>query len=161
MAGEGPGPPKCPKRECSYQLEWKNCGASASRRGPNFAHCDYCGTEITIRHGELNDVKKYLATSKHQQMVKSSSGKQSLRTLFAQSPIEESVTRVEVLFVNFVPEHNLSFLLADHFIHLMSAMFPEARLPRPSLQVSSHQNMCVVTGALYPHFDEPVLTLSE
>ena len=57
MAEEGPGTAKRPKRECSYQTEWKNCGVSASRRGPNFAHCDYCGTEISIGHGGVNDVK--------------------------------------------------------------------------------------------------------
>ena len=68
MAREGP-PAKRPKRECSYQTELKNCGVSASRREKNFAHCDYCGTEISIGHGGVSDVKKHLATSKHQEIV--------------------------------------------------------------------------------------------
>ena len=130
MASEGPGAPKHPKRECSYQTEWKNCWLSASRRGPNFAHCDYCGTEISIGHGGVYDVKKHLATAKHQEMVKHSSGNHSFRTLFAQSPIEASVTRAEVVFANFVAEHNLSFLLADHFTHLTSVMFPDSKIAK-------------------------------
>ena len=89
MTSEGPGAPKRQKRECSYQSE---CGISASRRGPTFAHCDICGTEISVGHGEVNDVKKHMATSKHQDIVKNSSGNKSLRVLFAQSSIEESVT---------------------------------------------------------------------
>jgi hypothetical protein len=96
-------------RGSAVTKQWKNCGVSASRRGPNFAHCDFCGTEISIGHGGVYDVKKHLTTTKHQEMVKHSSGNQSLRTLFAQSPIEESVTRAELLFANFVAEHNLSF----------------------------------------------------
>ena len=75
---EGPGTAKRPKRERSYQTEWKKLW-TASRRGPNFAHCDYCGTDVSIGHGGVNDVKKHLATTKHQEMV-------------AQSPIEEAVT---------------------------------------------------------------------
>ena len=149
MASEGPGAPKRTKRECSYQTEWKNFGVSASRRGPNFAHCDHCGTEISIGHGGVYDVKKHLATAKHQEMVKHSSGNRSLRTLFAQSPIEESVTRAEVLFANFVAEHNLSFLLADHFTHLTSVVFPDkiAKSFR-----SARTKTCVVIGALLPTF---------
>lgn len=92
MTSEGPGAPKRQKRECSYQSEWKSSGISASRRGPTFAHCDICGTEISVGHGGVNDVKKHMATSKHQDMVKNSSGNKSLRALFAQSPIEESHT---------------------------------------------------------------------
>ena len=107
----------------------KSCELTGLRRGPNFAHCDHCGTEISIGHGGVNNVKKHLATTKHQEMVKHSSGNQSLRTLFAQSPIEESVTRAEVLFANFVAEH-LSFYLADHFTHLTSVMFPDSKIAK-------------------------------
>ena len=32
---------KRPKRDCSYQTEWKSSGTSASRRGENFTHCDF------------------------------------------------------------------------------------------------------------------------
>ena len=82
-------------------------------------------------HGGVYDVKKHLATAKDQEMVKHTSGNQSLRTLFAQFPIEESVTRAEVVFANFVAEHNLSFLLADHFTHLTSVMFPDSKIAKP------------------------------
>ena len=56
------------------------------------------------------DVKQHLATTK---MVQHSSGNQSLRTLLAQSPIEESVTRAKVLFAKFVAEHNLILLITS------------------------------------------------
>lgn len=84
------------KRECSYQSDWHNCGVSASKRGSNFAHCDCCGVDINIGHGGVHDVRKHLATTKHQEMSKASSSSKNLKALFRQSPIEESVTRAEV-----------------------------------------------------------------
>ena len=121
---EGPRAAKCPKRECSYQTEWKIGGVSASGGGG------------------VNDVKKHLATTKHQEMVKHSSGNQCLRTLFEQSPIEESVTQAEVLFANFVTEHNLSFYLADYFTHLTSVMFPDNKIAKSFRSARTKMTCC-------------------
>lgn len=38
------------------------------------------------------------------------------------------VTRAEVLFANFVAEHNLSFLVADCFTKLCKSMFPDSKI---------------------------------
>ena len=159
LMGEGP-PPKRYKRECKYQTEWKKCGVSASKRRPQYAYCDYCRTDIGIGHGGVNDVKKHLSTSKHQEMVRGSSGSCDIATLFAQSSIEESVTRAEVLFANFVAEHNLSFYLADHFTHLTSVMFPDSKIAK-SFRSARTKTTCVVTGALSPHFNDPVISLCQ
>ena len=101
-------------------------------------------------------MKKHLATAKDQEMVKHTSGNQSLRTLFAQFPIEESVTRAEVVFANFVAEHNLSFLLADHFTHLTSVMFPDSNIAKPFMSARTK-----TYGALYPHFNQPIVALCQ
>ena len=115
------------KREYSYQRNYKASGISSSKRGSNFAHCDSCVTDINVGHGGVHDIKKYLATTKHQEMVKVTSIK---KTLFRQSPIEQSVTQAEVPFANFIAEHNLPYLLSDH---LTRAMFPDSQiLPIPS-----------------------------
>ena len=102
------------KRECRYWSEWQSNGVSASKRGPNFVHCDVCGSDINIGHGGSGDIQRHIATAKHQEMAKLSNSNTSLRAYFRQSPLEESVTRAEVLFANFIAEHNLPFLLADH-----------------------------------------------
>ena len=84
---ESDGPQrKRSNRECSYQRDWKTSGISASKRGTNLAHCDSCGTDIIVGHGGVHDIKKTL--------VKVTSSNQSLKALFRQSPIEQSVTRV-------------------------------------------------------------------
>ena len=74
-----------------------------------------------------------------------------------QSPIEQSVTRAEVLFANFIAEHNLPFSLADHFTHLTRAMFPDSKIAK-SFKCAHTKTTCLVTGALCPHFSKPVRT---
>jgi len=60
-----------------------------STRGPTFARCKYCYTDIDVAHGGVNDIKKHLATSKHQ-MAKVVGSSRNVRAFFQQSPIEES-----------------------------------------------------------------------
>lgn len=118
-----PGPSKKAKRD------WHHNGISRSKRGNTYAHCDYCHADFSIAHGGggANDVKRHLATSKHLDMLKATSNTPSLTMYTRPSPIVEGVTRAEVLFANFVAEHNLSFMIADHFTHLTSAMFPDSK----------------------------------
>ena len=158
LAMDDDGPErKRAKRECSFQSDWKTSGISVSKRGSNYAHCDSCGTDINIGHGGVNDIKRHFATAKHQEMVKVTSSNQSLRNLFKQSPIEQSVTRAEVLFANFIAEHNLPFLLADHFTHLTRAMFPDSQIAK-AFRSAHTKTTCIVTGALNPYFSKPVFT---
>ena len=90
-------PTKKVKRECKYQNEWQSHGVLPSKKGLTFALCESCGADINIGHGGLNDVKKHLATAKHQDMLKATSSTVSLKKFFRSSPVEESTTRAEVL----------------------------------------------------------------
>ena len=146
-----PAKKRAKTKRCNYKSSWQASGVSASKRGRNYAHCDSCGTDFNIGHGGSNDVKRHLATCKHQEMAKVTSNNQSLVILFRQSPIEQAVTRAEVLFANFVTEHNLPFLLGDHFTHLTHAMFPDSQIAK-AFKSGHTKTACVVTGALTPHF---------
>ena len=156
---EGPSTKK-PKRECSYRPEWRSNGVSASKKGKHFAHCNTCGSEINISHGGMSDIKRHFATAKHLDMAKVSNNNTSLRTFLRQSPIEESVTRAEVLFANFIAEHNLPFLLADHFTRLTSVMFPDSQIAK-AFKSAHTKTTCIVNGALQPHFTKPVEKLCQ
>ena len=48
---DSPGPSKKAKRECKYQQEWQSHGMLPSARGPTFARCKCCNTDINIAHG--------------------------------------------------------------------------------------------------------------
>ena len=73
------------RRESKFQQEWKDYGMVGSTRGPTFARCKLCNTDISVAHGGVNDVKKHLATSKHQEMANSVSSSESLRAYFRPS----------------------------------------------------------------------------
>ena len=153
-----PDPPaKKAKRECKYLSEWRKNGVLPSRKGPTFALCEACGVDISIGHGGLNDVKKHIATTKHQEMLKATSSTKNLKSFFRASPVEESVTRAEVLFSNFIAEHNLPFTLANHFTHLASAMFPDSQVAK-GFRCAATKSTCIVKGALSPHFSDPVIS---
>ena len=147
-----------PKRECKYQIEWRSHRVYPSRKGPTFAFCESCGVDINVGHGGLNDVRKHLATSKHQEMLKATSGTSSLKALFRPSPLEESITRAELLFASFIPEHNLLFMLADHFTHLSKAMFPDSQIAK-GFRCAATKTTCIVKGALNPYFLEAAISL--
>lgn len=122
------GPSKRPKRDCKYQRDWQRHGILSSKKGKNFATCKTCNVDINGSHGGLSDVRKHLATLKHQQLAKAAGGSEDLRYFMLQSPIEDAVTRSEVLFSNFIAEHNLSFSTANHFSHLTHVMFPDSSI---------------------------------
>ena len=89
-------------------------------------------------------------------MKKSTSSSTSVTALFkVNNSFESSVTRAEVLFANIVAEHNLSFSVANHFTHLTSSMFPDSNITT-KLNSACTQTICIVKGALYPHFTTPV-----
>ena len=155
---ECPVPQKKPKRDCKYQLDWKLSGVSRSKKRSSFARCDVCNCDFSIAHGGANDVKRHLTTGKHQEMVKLIKSNHSLTALTRQSPIEEAVTKAEVLFAMFVAEHNLPFLIADHFTHLTSAMFPDSKTAK-AFSAAKTKTTCIVKGALFPHFTDPVVKL--
>ena len=160
MSSSEAPPAKRSKRDCKYQREWKASGISPSSRGGTFAHCDICNAEFNVRHGGINDVKKHLATTKHQQSLSATESSRNLRGLLrtGQSPIEEAVTRAEVLFAEFISEHNLSFSLSNHFTHLTSSMFPDSKIAK-AFSSARTKTTCIVKGALCPHFIQPVVDM--
>lgn len=66
--------------------------------------------------------------------------------------------RSEVLFANFVAKHNLPFLLADHYTHLARVMFPDSKIAH-NFSSARTKTTCIVKGALFPYFTEPVYEL--
>ena len=82
----------------------------------------------------------------------------NLKSFFRPSPVEESIMRAEVLFANFIAEHNLAFMLADHFTHLASAMFRDSQVAK-GFWCAATKTTCIVKGALNPYFSEPVTAL--
>lgn len=153
---ETAGPSKRARRECKFQHEWQSHGVFRSCRGKNFAFCKTCNVDINVSHGGLSDVRKHLATAKHQQLLKAVGNSVDLRKFMPQSPIEDAVTRSEVLFANFIAEHNLSFSTANHFSRLAHVMFPDSKIAQ-AFKSARTKTTCIIKHALNPHFIDPVI----
>ncbi len=154
-----PGPSKKAKRECHYLNDWQTHGISRSSRGKNFGFCKLCGTHINISHGGVSDVRKHLATAKHQQMVQAEGQSMDLRKMISH-PVRDGATRAEILFGMFVAEHNISFSTANHFSHLVQAMFPDSDIAQ-NYQCARTKATCIIKRALNPHFLDPVIQLCQ
>ena len=76
-------------------------------------HCKLCNTNFSVAAGALYEVKRLAKRSTHVTTVEASSKTKSI-TNFVDKKLS-SVIISEILFSNFVAEHNLPFSLADHF----------------------------------------------
>lgn len=98
-----------------------------SRASSTRAHCTACNTDFSIAHSGIYDIKKHIATGVHQRNATCVSKQGNISRMFNKTQVE-SVTRAEILFVNFLTEHNLSLASADHSGPLFRAMFPDSKI---------------------------------
>ena len=83
--------------------------------GEDMAHCKHCNTifqSLPVPFG-LYDAKRHAKRSTHVTAVEASSKTKSITNIVDKK--SSSVILSEILFSNFVAEHNLPFSLADHF----------------------------------------------
>ena len=76
---------------------------------------------------------KHCARQKHpdQARLAKQSGIQALLTdLHGSSitPFGDQVTKAEILFTQFIAEHNLSFAVGDHITRLVKTAFPDRKI---------------------------------
>ena len=100
--------------------------------------CMYCNKHISIGHGGKNDVKCHMERPKHVENARLAREKgvqarlTDLRRSSASSSysFQDLVTKAEVLFAQFIAEHNLPFSVGDHLTKLVKKAFQIARLQR-------------------------------
>ena len=84
--------------------------------------CTVCNVDINISHGGRSDIVTHSKTKKH--IVNYSVVSKSSKLQFASKPDDFMTIKAELLFTNFILEHNVPVVTADHFTKLMSAMYP-------------------------------------
>jgi len=97
--------------ESKYQETWQQeyPWIKRSDRGATFAFCLVCCIHISVSHGGKNDASKHSKTAQHMEQSRAQATTKPIKTFFmsAKDSLAPAVTRAEVLFVNFVAEHNL------------------------------------------------------
>ena len=76
------------------------------------AFCTVCSADVNISHGGIGDIKKHGLTSKHTSLEKLREAK-PVSQFFA--PLSDmSAINAEVLFTEFLVEHNVAFAASEH-----------------------------------------------
>lgn len=115
---------------CKFNADWtRNFPCIVKDKLDSHAFCRLCSSSFSISHGGINDVRRHIATTQHSNKERDTSSTPTLVNMFKEkNPLEEKVTEAEVLFTNFVVEHNLAFSVADHFTSLCKKMFPDSQI---------------------------------
>jgi hypothetical protein len=82
-----------------------------------------------VSHGGSADCMKHMKSAKHcgLEQIKSSASASNMRQYFLTEK-DQSVIRAEVLFTQFVVEHNIPVAASDHCSKLFRAMFPDSKV---------------------------------
>lgn len=98
-----------------------------SNIGDTYAFCKLCQCDFSVGHSGLGDVTKHVKTAKHIARLSNNNdtGARKISNYFADGK-DLSVIRAEVLFTEFIVEHNLPVACADHAGLLFRKMFPDS-----------------------------------
>ena len=152
-------PAKRPKIASKYKAEWSKCGMKPSKRGNTYAFCAICNTNICVAGEGKTEVDRHLKTSKHIHMLRQKQAQPSLSTFMADTStksIEDQTIRAEIYFAKLVAEHNLPFLVADHFSRLTKVMFPDSKIAE-AYSCARTKTAAIITHALAPTLREEVV----
>ena len=110
----------------------------SSKSGPEYARCSICSRYIKVaasgvfdvRMG-IFDVQMHLGTSMHQSNETKSRTYKPMTSFFGAKPhTSAAVTKAEVLFCQFVAEHNLAASVSDHFTDLVKTMYADSAVEK-------------------------------
>jgi hypothetical protein len=151
---------KTSKLKTKYNSDWeKECKWLKKGKGPEFAFCKWCNLDFKICYGGKNDLAKHAMTIGHKDSTKVVNSSQNVASMFSKVSVEEdSVARAEALFAFFIAEHNIPFLVADHFSDLVKVMFPDSSIAK-KFRSKRTKTTHIVNQALGPYFDNKVTAL--
>lgn len=117
------------KYKQDYNSEWPVLKASSTSISSAF--CTLCRVDFSVAHGGRNDCQRHINTKKHLDIVNASdqTARKQISGYFTQQK-DTSVINAEVLFSEFLIEHNLPIAVADHAGPLFRAMFPDSEIAK-------------------------------
>ena len=72
--------------------------------------------------------------------------------------VEDQAMGAEIYFAKFVAEHNLPFLVADHFSRLTKMMFPDSKIAE-AYSCARTKTIAIITHALAPAMRDEVVSV--
>ena len=82
------------------------------------ARCKVCLLDFTVSHGGMGDVLRHVKSVRHCDISSCKAATPSVSNFFGKSNesqnLDQDVIRAEVLFTNFLVEHNIALSASDH-----------------------------------------------
>lgn len=105
------------------------------KKGDQYAFCTFCHTDFSISHGEKKKLKNTERRKKHRDSYKRRFQQSTLKTMFNKDSggMEDKVCQAEVMFVEYLVEHNLPFAAADHFTKISKCMFSDSEIAKKTV----------------------------
>lgn len=99
-----------------------------SKLGESYARCSLCDADIKIEWGRRTDLERHIKTPKHETRAKVKRTTLNLTSMINKQPTsqETKTTRAELLFTNFLIEHNIHLVVSDHAGDLFRKMFDDS-----------------------------------
>jgi uncharacterized membrane protein YeiH len=118
-------------------------------------------SHFTVSHGGLNDVKRHVSESVHQQRLKDLSSSSTITTFFRKDTgdHEFKVIAAEEQRAQFIALHNISFQTATYQT-LFTRIFPDSKIAADfTCKHTKAKSVCC--DALDPHYKVPVLRMAK
>lgn len=103
-----------------------------SKKSVHHAFCSTCRVDISISHGGMCDIRRHVNTEGHKGNAETLGSNKRISDIFVKSnsDLDAKVTKAEVMFTNFIVEHNLPIAVADHAGQLFKNMFSDSEIAK-------------------------------
>ena len=105
-----------------------------SEKGPEYSFCVPCRQDVKVLASGFYDLESHFESNKHEANVRKLKTYKPLDQHFSPSTQEKSpkygATSAEVMFAQFLAEHNIPPTAGDHFTQLVKHMFPDSRIAK-------------------------------
>lgn len=128
---DGPKPKRTKTVDQKYKQEYslKYPVITSSRVSASHAFCTVCRLDFGVAHGGAYDCTKHVNGTAHK--LKANVAAQSTKiTSFMCESREYDVINAEVMFTNFIIEHNLPIAASDHAGAIFKKMFPDSGIAK-------------------------------
>ncbi|XP_077581558.1 zinc finger BED domain-containing protein 5-like [Stigmatopora nigra] len=132
----------------------------SSKKGPEFSYCVACKTDIKVAASGFYDVRRHFSTDGHIEAVHKAKQFKPISEHFSakiKDPSPDLCTRAEILFAQFVAEHNLPATVADHFTSLIKEMCPDSKIAK-EFSCRRTKTTMIVKHCLAPAYTNPVIS---
>ncbi|ESN94785.1 hypothetical protein HELRODRAFT_180127 [Helobdella robusta] len=149
------------KRKSVYREQFSTYfpGIKKSKKGENYAFCEYCLTDVSIANAGVSSIKQHFEKEVHKNNVKIKKSTVGISTFFHSDnlPTSRKTAAAEGAFAYHVAFHSLSFKAADCTNRLISTVFAESETGR-KFSSAQTKTQAIISRILAPKSIENLLS---